>query len=138
VSDPFARRVSEGMKRSGLTLRSFCREVDLDPSFFSKVLSGKRSPPSEEEVLRKIASRLSLDAAELIVSAGRIPAEWRAVYHDSELFHSMNEMVTGRSSRTSIRLQPPKGVGRTESAKKPEPKPIQFIARRQEMSEELL
>ncbi|MBI3553991.1 MAG: helix-turn-helix domain-containing protein [Elusimicrobia bacterium] len=136
---PFVRRVAEGMRRSGLTLRSFCREVELDPSFFSKVLSGKRSPPSEEEVLRRIAARLSLDAAELIVAAGRIPSEWQALWKDPELFNSTNEMVTGRNAGSRFQRQPrPKvGAGRMEREGKTETRPI-IPARRQEMSEELL
>jgi len=132
----FSRRVSEGMRKSGLTLRSFCREVGVDPSFFSKVLSGKRSPPSEEEVLRRIAGRLSLDAAELIVSAGRIPAEWRAVLQDPDLFRDMNSLAVGLGPRPRLAASP------TPKAKLPSPKaePRHAIvpAPRQEMSEELL
>ena len=131
MSAPFISRVLEGMRCSGLTLRSFCREVSLDPSFFSKVLSGKRSPPAEEEVLRRIAGRLNLDAAELIVAAGRIPSEWRAVWRDPELFRDMNSLATGAPRRR----EPVK-----PAAAKPQPasKPIFTPYRRQEMSTELL
>ena len=55
---PFARLVSDRMKERGLGLRELCREVSLDPSFFSKVLANKRNPPSEEDVLRKLADAL--------------------------------------------------------------------------------
>ena len=130
---PFASRVSEGMRRSGLTLRSFCREVDLDPSFLSKVLSGKRSPPAEEEVLRRIARRLSLDAAELIVSAGRIPSEWQAVWRDPQLFRRINELAC-----EAVRLEPSAAL----SVRAPQPRDCELPARppvqRQQMSEELL
>lgn len=97
---PFASRVAEGMRVQGLTLRRFCRAVELDPSFFSKVLSGKRSPPAEEAVLRRIAGVLRLDAADLIVSAGRIPSEWRALWNDSALFADINSLATGAALRT--------------------------------------
>lgn len=138
--NPFARRVAEGMRLNGLTLRAFCREVGLDPSFFSKVLSGKRSAPSEEDVLRRIAGRLNLDAAELIVAAGRIPAEWGAVLQDSALFRDMDQLATGRSVRPRLQLQSaPKSVaGKSDRSAKPEPKTISVVPRRQEMSTELL
>jgi transcriptional regulator with XRE-family HTH domain len=130
MSGAFARRVTEGMRAGGLTLRSFCREVDLDPSFFSKVLSGKRSPPSEESVLRRIAKRLGLDGAELIVSAGRIPSEWRALAEDSQLFRNTHAFVVGEP------LSVPKAPVRT---RRPEPsQPVSLPSRHQQMSEELL
>lgn len=73
----FARLVQDAMRRKGVSLRELCRGIPLDPSFFSKVLSGKRSPPGEEEVLRRLASLLDLEPARVIVSAGRIPSDWR-------------------------------------------------------------
>lgn len=96
---PFASRVAEGMRVGGFTLRRFCRAVDLDPSFFSKVLSGKRSPPAEESVLRRIAAALELDAADLIVSAGRIPSEWHALWKDPALFRDINSLATRSALR---------------------------------------
>lgn len=98
VGSPFAARVLDGLKRRGWTLRQFCRAVALDPSFVSKVLSGKRSPPMEERVLRRIAAELGLDAAELIVSAGRIPREWQAVWSDAELFRRMHALASSSLS----------------------------------------
>lgn len=92
-NNPFARRVSEGMRNRGLTLRQFCREVPLDPSFFSKVLAGKRSPPSSEDVLRRIARLLSLGETQLIVAAGRIPSEWGALCEDARLFQDVNSLA---------------------------------------------
>ena len=92
---PFAERVAEGMRAKGYTLRHFCRTAGLDPSFFSKVLSGKRSPPAEEGVLRRIAELLELDPAELVVAAGRIPSEWRSLWDDPELFREVHGMASG-------------------------------------------
>jgi transcriptional regulator with XRE-family HTH domain len=129
------------MRQSGLTLRSFCREVNLDPSFFSKVLAGKRSPPSEEVVLRRIAKRLELDPAELIVSAGRIPSEWRALSEDSQLFSTTHRIVTGQAVHRAV---PPSASPRTvERAplrkRTPEPaQPVSLPSRHTHMSEELL
>lgn len=106
---PFAARVVQGMGRRGVTLRRFCRAVGLDPSFFSKVLSGKRSPPSEEAVLRRIAEVLGLDPAELIVAAGRIPQEWEALWEDPQLFRDIHFLAT-RAGLSRQRPKPSRGA----------------------------
>ena len=72
----FSRLVTDAMTRRGLGLRELCRRAELDPSFFSKVLAGKRGPPSDEEPLRRVARALELDPVEVIVAAGRIPTDW--------------------------------------------------------------
>ena len=122
---PFSARVSEGMRRRGLTLRGLCRQADLDPSFFSKVLSGKRRPPSEEPVLRRVADVLGLEAAELIVAAGRIPSEWRALWKDGALFREVDARARGRQA-------PPAQKIRFRSFPSPVP------PRRPDLAEELL
>ncbi|MBI4346808.1 MAG: helix-turn-helix transcriptional regulator [Elusimicrobia bacterium] len=100
---PFAEMVRRRMESRGLGLREFCRGVDLDPSFFSKVLAGKRSPPSEDDVLRRIARFLELDACELIVAAGRIPREWDRLWTDRPLLEAVSRLCAP-------------GIRRTESA----------------------
>lgn len=94
---PFARMVSQAMSERGLALRALCREVEIDASFFSKVLAGKRSPPAEEDVLRRIALVLGLDPARLVVAAGRIPSEWKAVWTDEGVFGAVDALASGRS-----------------------------------------
>lgn len=138
---PFSERVSEGLKRRGMTLRELCRAVALDPSFFSKVLAGKRSPPAEEDVLRRIAAALSLDAAELIVAAGRIPSEWRGVWSDPELFQRVHSLASG--GRIAAVAAPPqipaleRKSPRAASAAKPAELPRR-LHRSESLSEELL
>ena len=99
---PFAEMIRARMDERGMGLRELCRAVDLDPSFFSKVLAGKRSPPSEEAVLRKIAVSLELDATRVVVSAGRIPSEWRGVMSDEALFSSVHRLAAGAPARRSV------------------------------------
>lgn len=103
VAEAFARLVSEGMTLRGLGLRELCRRADLDPSFLSKVLAGKRNPPSEEEPLRRIALALELDPIELIVSAGRIPSEWDVLRTDAHLVRTVHEVATGKRSESRRR-----------------------------------
>jgi len=70
------------MAARGLGLRELCRRAELDPSFFSKVLAGKRNPPSDEDALRRLAEALGLLPVEVIVAAGRIPTDWNALRSD--------------------------------------------------------
>src|SRR5579864_4813498 len=91
---PFSDLVEKRMRERGLSLRAVCREARLDASFFSKVLSGKRSPPSEEAVLRKLAAILGIDPIELIVSTGRIPSEWQPLFRDPAVLGSLARMAT--------------------------------------------
>ena len=134
---PFSQRVGEGLKRSGMTLRELCRAVSLDPSFFSKVLAGKRSPPAEEDVLRRIAAALSLDAADLIVSAGRIPSEWQGVWTDPELFSRVHRLATGGVAAAAAWTPraPASSAPRAEAKKTA---PASRPHRPQSLSEELL
>ena len=126
------------MRDRGLTLRGLCRAADLDPSFFSKVLAGKRSPPAQEPALRRIAQVLDLDPAELIVSAGRIPLEWRALWEDPELFREVHARATGGAAAP----RPAVPAARRVSAPSPVPAQVPVPVRRGpvpgQLSEELL
>lgn len=96
---PFARLVSDALARRGLGLRELCRRARLDPSLISKVLAGKRSPPWDEDGLRRLAAALDLDAAQLAVAAGRLPAEWGSLVRDPELLRRVHALVSGAPSR---------------------------------------
>lgn len=138
---PFASLVTQGLKDQGLTLRAFCRAAELDPSFFSKVLSGKRSPPSEETVLRRIASLLGFPPAELIVAAGRIPAEWRPLWEDPELLRDIHSQMieAGGGSRPRTPRKEETRVPRPERKALQKPSPIiRTLAPRNDLAEELL
>lgn len=71
----FINLVTAKMRGQRISIRKVAREAGLDPSFFSKVLLGKRSPPSDEKVLRKLAKLLRMDPSLLIISTGTIPSE---------------------------------------------------------------
>lgn len=96
---PFSRLVTDAMTRRGLGLRELCRQARLDPSFLSKVLTGKRNPPAEEEVLRRMAAVLETDAVKLFVAAGRIPSEWRNLTTNSDLLRRVDEIASSGVSR---------------------------------------
>ena len=91
----FSSMVKDGMRRGALTLRELCRRAEVDPSYLSKVLSGKRPPPTEEKALKRLARVLRLDPAGLTVAAGRIPTEWDRLSEDAGLFEAVKRMVAG-------------------------------------------
>ena len=95
----FSRLVVDAMARRGLGLRELCRQAKLDPSFLSKVLTGKRNPPAEEDVLRRMAAALETDAVELLVAAGRIPAEWKSLTSDPELLRRVDAIASSAPRR---------------------------------------
>ena len=99
---PFAALIRRLLRERGLGLREFCRAVEVDPSFFSKVLAGKRSPPSEDAVLRRIALELELDPCELIVSAGRIPREWSRLFHEPPLLQAVDRLCQGATPLSAV------------------------------------
>lgn len=89
----FSVLVADAMARRGLGLRELCRQAKLDPSFLSKVLAGKRNPPAEEEILRRMAAALEIDAVKLFVAAGRIPSEWKSLTSNPELFRRVDALM---------------------------------------------
>lgn len=140
AADSFSRLVSEAMTRRGLGLRELCRRADLDPSFFSKVLAGKRNPPSEEEPLRRVAEALELDPVEVIVSAGRIPEDWSALRSDAELVRAVSDIARGRRP-AARRPEPPPAPApahRPAAPRPVKPAPIPVMPPHRGLSEELL
>jgi len=130
---PFSRLVVEAMKLRGLGLRELCRQAKLDPSFLSKVLAGKRNPPSEEDVLRRMAVVLETDAVTLFVAAGRIPQEWKRLHENPDLLRRVDQLASSRSTQAPGPIQvraPSKVLSPRSSA------PLPYI--RKPFNEELL
>jgi lambda repressor-like predicted transcriptional regulator len=73
----FNRAIKEALKKKGWSMRKAAREAGLDSSFLSKVLSGKRNPPSDERIIVSLAQKLDLDPDSLVIYAGRIPAKYQ-------------------------------------------------------------
>lgn len=99
---PFAQLVRSRMEERGVGLRQLCREVGVDPSYFSKVLMSKRNPPTEENVLEKIAQALDMDGPHLIVSAGRIPRQWRRIWDEPDLFRKIHGLLSNNPLKPSV------------------------------------
>ncbi len=86
----FISLIKNGMEKSGISLREVARFVEVDPSFLSKILAGKRSPPSDEKILKKLAEVLDLDPLRLIVSTGTIPSEWQSAFESQDFLDELS------------------------------------------------
>ena len=73
-ANTFVTLVQRKLKGGTLSLRGICRASGIDPSYLSKVLQGKRSPPGDEKALTRLAKVLEVDPAFLIISTGTIPS----------------------------------------------------------------
>src|SRR3989344_797625 len=85
----FVHLVNERMSGQSLSLRKVAKGAGLYPSFFSKVLAGKRSPPSDEKVLVKLAKCLGIDPMALVISTGLIPSELQPLMEKPEFLRSL-------------------------------------------------
>lgn len=135
----FVRLVTEAMARKGLGLREACRRAGVDASYLSKVLAGKRNPPSDEETLRRLAAALELEPVELVVAAGLIPADWGGLWSDPDLLRAVHDLATGGRRPAARRAEPPP---RTAPAPAPRParaeRPLPVPPPSRGLSEELL
>jgi transcriptional regulator with XRE-family HTH domain len=60
------------------SLRRIAREVDLEPSYLSKIERGLEAPPGEEKI-KSLAAALGEDADVLLALAGKVSSELRAI-----------------------------------------------------------
>jgi len=88
----FGEKVKDHRIAAGMTLRSFCREADIDPSNWSKIERGVLAPPDDMDVLKNITALLGLDSSEraeladlAALARGQIPADLR----DEEILAKM-------------------------------------------------
>lgn len=89
----FSELVKSRLEKKKISLRELCRRSGMDPSFLSKVLAGKRNPPSEDDILARLAGALEVSPEELFVSAGRLPREWSRLQGDKRLFEHIRRLV---------------------------------------------
>lgn len=88
----FGQQIKELRIESQLTLRDFCKRIEMDPSNWSKIERGIIQPPQDSQLLQQIQATLNLDGQQLQnlkdladVARGEIPADLR----DEELMAKM-------------------------------------------------
>lgn len=89
VSKRFGRTLKQAIESKGISLRELARRSGLDVSFLSKILSGKRNPPSSEEDLINLARILEIRPEKLIIDAGRIPSALQDFFSDEVFIESL-------------------------------------------------
>jgi transcriptional regulator with XRE-family HTH domain len=115
------------MKAGRMSIRRVSRRAELDPSFFAKVLRGERNPPDDERVLRRLAEALSVEPLELLLSVGRLPAEWRAKTDRPEVLAALKRVFGAHGRTDDARPAPSEPVRQTASAARADVKPARPV-----------
>ena len=130
----FVSLVTEGMRRKKISLRKIAKGAGLDPSFFSKVLMGKRTPPTDEKVLRKLSQALDLDPLLLIISTGMIPADLQGLFESPDFLKSVRR-GTGQEFSRPVQEEARPSVSQV---RKKDREPLRVVPKSVELSEDLL
>ncbi|PIU83351.1 MAG: hypothetical protein COS68_04525 [Elusimicrobia bacterium CG06_land_8_20_14_3_00_38_11] len=85
MSKSFVRIITSRMKEKGIGVRQLARKCGIDASFISKVIQGKRNPPSDEKIIEKLASFLSVDPLMLTIYTGKIPSVMQPLLENESL-----------------------------------------------------
>jgi HTH-type transcriptional regulator, competence development regulator len=73
VEKDFGQLIREARKDKGYSQRELAKLVDLDFTYLSKLENNRADYAPKEDVIRKLADVLELNAEELVFLAGRIP-----------------------------------------------------------------
>lgn len=106
------------MREQKISIRKLAKEIGLDPSFLSKVLTGKRSPPWDENILKKLAKILGMDPVYLILSTGRIPSQLQPTLEKPEVIQSLLNRSLPTPSQAALKKESPKKVSSSSPARK--------------------
>lgn len=98
----FSKVVKKIMDEKRLGVREISRIAGMDASFLSKVLSGKRNPPSEEKVIKRLARALGIDYVYLMFLAGRIPSEFQEIFLSEKFIMSLYNTLNSTASADKI------------------------------------
>lgn len=93
-SKEFGRKLRELRTRAGFSQRELAELIGVDFTYLSKIENGTIPPPSEK-VIRRLGEALNADVDELMILAGKIPADIV-----QELLRNKETLQTLRSSRS--------------------------------------
>ncbi|MFH1381564.1 MAG: helix-turn-helix domain-containing protein [Chloroflexota bacterium] len=111
VNKGFGSRLRELRKQAGLTQRELARQVNVDFTYLSKI-ENETLPPPSDKVIARLAEVLNTDRDELMLLAGRIPADVAQILKNREVLKML------RSSRVQKKAGVP--------ARKPNARPNIF------------
>ena len=93
----FGKKLRELRRAASLTQRQLAQKVGVNFSYLSKIESGTMPPPSEQVIIR-LAEVLDADMDELLVMAGRIPADIALILKNRQAIEIL------RSGRTQKKI----------------------------------
>lgn len=96
----FISLISEKIKQKGYTLKKVASFANVDVSYLSRILSGQRNPPHEEETIKKIAKILEIDEDELIFAAGKIPKKYQNFFCSRENLENVLKLIQQNKKQT--------------------------------------
>lgn len=88
-SKSFVKIITSRMKEKNMGVRQLARECGIDASFISKVIQGKRNPPTDEKIIKKIAAVLLIDPTMLMIYTGRIPSSLQLVLENESFVNGL-------------------------------------------------
>ena len=127
MSKQFIKSIAQAMKENKTGVRDLARKCGLDASFISKMMQGKRNPPSEENTIIKIAEALAIDPVMLVIYAGRIPSSLQNVFESPAFLKSLSKYTNYTPEDTKLDEssdKPPaktSGRGNSHDVCRPEP-----------------
>lgn len=99
----FVNLIKQSIKEKNISLRALCKKAEIDASYLSKVMLGKRNAPDCEETLNKIAAALEIRPEKVFLSVGRVPKDWQLLYRDEEFFNMVNLRLA--NIKTAVNFQ---------------------------------
>ena len=93
TSKTFAVILSDWMEKSNVSLRSLAKKSGVDSSYLSKVINGKRNPPSDEETITKIAGIIGYSPDELMFACGRIPSKLQNIFLRGDIKNILRKLA---------------------------------------------
>ncbi len=93
VYKEFVKKLKDGIKQKGCTLKKVAEYAKIDVSYLSKIISGKRNPPHDETTIKRIAKFLDIEEDELLLSAGRIPSKYLQFFSSEEILSCFKQYL---------------------------------------------
>ncbi len=72
----FGAYIRKKREEQGIQMNDFARQIDISPAYWSRIERDIEKPP-KDELIRKAAKILGLDADDAFVEASRLPPDMR-------------------------------------------------------------
>lgn len=97
--DSFGRYLKSIRLQKNFNQNDLSQQADIKNTYLSKIENDKTDPPSEE-VLIRLAVALEMNPNELIIRAGKVPAEFQQlILNEPEVFQYLENRLKDIRSR---------------------------------------